>query len=37
LPKIGPWRDAIDALLLANEGKAPRERRKRCSQPTALM
>ena len=26
LPKIGPWRDAIDALLLANEGKAPRER-----------
>jgi transposase len=26
LPKIGPWRDAIDALLLANDGKAPRER-----------
>jgi transposase len=26
LPKIGPWRDEIDALLLANEGKAPRER-----------
>ena len=26
LPKIGPWRDELDALLLANEGKAPRER-----------
>jgi transposase len=26
LPKIGPWRDAIDALLLTNESKAPRER-----------
>ena|SRR5579862_3864835 len=26
LPKIGPWRDEIDALLLGNEGKAPRER-----------
>jgi transposase len=26
LPKIGPWRDTIDALLLANESKAPRER-----------
>jgi transposase len=25
-PKIGPWRDEIDALLLANEGRAPRER-----------
>jgi hypothetical protein len=22
LPKIGPWRDELDALLLANEGKA---------------
>ncbi len=26
LPKIGPWRDELNALLLANEGKAPRER-----------
>ena len=26
LPKIGPWRDELDALFLANEGKAPRER-----------
>jgi transposase len=26
LPKIGPWRDALDALLLANESKASRER-----------
>jgi hypothetical protein len=26
LPKIGPWRAEIDALLLANEGKAARER-----------
>ena len=26
LPKIGPWRDQLDALLLANEGKAARER-----------
>jgi hypothetical protein len=26
LPKIGPWRDALDAFLLANEGKASRER-----------
>jgi transposase len=26
LPKIGPWRDEIEALLLANDGKAPRER-----------
>src|SRR5215475_485194 len=26
LPKIGPWREALDALLLANEGKASRER-----------
>jgi len=25
-PKIGPWRERLDALLLANEGKAPRER-----------
>lgn len=25
-PKIGPWRDQLDALLLANEGKATRER-----------
>jgi hypothetical protein len=24
--KIGPWRDRLDALLLANEGKPPRER-----------
>ena len=22
LPKIGPWRDKLDQLLLANEGKA---------------
>ena len=26
LPKIAPWREELDALLLANEGKAPRER-----------
>ena len=26
LPKIGPWRDELDGLLLANEGKAARER-----------
>ena len=26
LPKIGPWRDELDELLLANESKAPRER-----------
>jgi len=26
LPKIGPWRDKLDQLLLANEGKAARER-----------
>jgi len=26
LPKIGPWRDGLDSLLLANELKAPRER-----------
>jgi transposase len=26
LPKIGPWRESLDALLLANEGKARRER-----------
>jgi transposase len=26
LPKIGPWRDRLDALLLGNEGKTPRER-----------
>ena len=26
LPKIGPWRDQLDQLLLANEGKAARER-----------
>src|SRR5438067_6430704 len=26
LPKIGPWRDQLDQLLLANEGKASRER-----------
>ena len=25
-PKIGPWRERLDTLLLANEGKAPRER-----------
>jgi transposase len=26
LPKIGPWRETLDALLLANEAKAARER-----------
>ena len=26
LPKIGPWRDALDAQLLANAAKASRER-----------
>jgi len=26
LPKVGPWRDALDQLPLANEGKASRER-----------
>src|SRR2546423_6657434 len=26
LPKIGPWRDKPDQLLLANEGEAARER-----------
>jgi transposase len=26
LPKIGPWRGKLDQLLLANEGKASRER-----------
>jgi hypothetical protein len=26
LPKIGPWRDGLDSVLLANELKAPRER-----------
>ena len=26
LPKIGPWREQLDALLLENEGKASRER-----------
>jgi transposase len=26
LPKIGPWRDRLDALLAENEGKAARER-----------
>src|SRR6202047_1118276 len=26
LPKIGPWRNKLDQLLLANEGKAARER-----------
>ena len=25
-PKIGPWRERLDALLLANESKSPRER-----------
>ena len=26
LPKIGPWRDKLDQLLLANEARASRER-----------
>ena len=26
LPKIGPWRERLDSLLLENEGKASRER-----------
>jgi transposase len=26
MPKVGPWRDALDRLLLANEGKTARER-----------
>src|SRR4029077_1604266 len=26
LPRIDPWRDQLDGLLLANEGKAARER-----------
>jgi hypothetical protein len=28
LPRIGPWRDALDGLLKANEGKPSRERLK---------
>src|SRR5271165_6907464 len=26
LPKIGPWQESLDALLLANEGKSRRDR-----------
>ena len=26
MPKVGPWRDQIEGLLLANEQKASRER-----------
>ena len=26
LPRLGPWRDQLEALLLANEGRTPRER-----------
>jgi hypothetical protein len=26
LPKIGPWREQLDSILLANELKTPRER-----------
>jgi hypothetical protein len=26
LPRIGPWSDKLDQLLVANEGKASRER-----------
>src|ERR1700730_7836828 len=26
LPKMGPWSDQLNELLLANEGKSPRER-----------
>ena len=26
LPRIDPWRDQLDELLLANEGKSARER-----------
>ena len=26
LPKIGPWREQLDALLLENDGKPARER-----------
>jgi hypothetical protein len=26
LPKVGPWSDQLNELLLANEGKSPRER-----------
>lgn len=26
LPRIGPWRDQLEALLSANDGKSPRER-----------
>jgi transposase len=26
MPKVGPWRDALDRLLEANEGKAGRDR-----------
>ena len=26
LPRVGPWRDTLERLLLANEGKSPRER-----------
>jgi hypothetical protein len=25
-PKIGPWKDGLEQLLSANEGKPPRER-----------
>ena len=27
LPRIGPWREQLEALLEKNEGKSPRERR----------
>ncbi len=26
LPRIGPWREALNGLLAANDGKAARER-----------
>jgi hypothetical protein len=36
LPKIGPWTDQIDELLLANEGKAARERSDRLPEPQRI-
>jgi hypothetical protein len=36
LPKIGPWREELDALLLANEGKARMELPWKSGEPLAL-
>jgi predicted transcriptional regulator len=36
-PRLGRWKAELDRMLTANVGKAARERRKRCGDPTCVV